>query len=143
MKRRTTVRAQRPLCAEMHEDDGVDPRRFFRHDNPRGQRKTWQLCRQVMRALAFLLGGACGDVVLRELVVQAVIPAPDCSRLLVRVYLGPTPVRVPPEEISARLDRARPYLRQEVAAVICRKRAPDLIFEVGPGPARSGGEVQS
>jgi hypothetical protein len=96
-----------------------------------------------MRTLALLLGGECGDAVLRELVVRAVTPAPDCSRLLVRVHLGPTPVRVSPAEVSARLDCARPYLRQEVAAVICRKRAPDLLFEVGPAPVRSGGEVQS
>jgi ribosome-binding factor A len=105
----------------------VDPEfmEALEENSPRGrwhdrhaQRKTWQFCRQVQRALNLSLAD-------RDLFVEEVVPAPDCGRLVVQVS-------VPPDRSVAdaigelRRDAAR--LRAEVAAAITRKRAPELSF---------------
>ena len=55
-----------PLCAEIHEDDGVDPRAFFRagRTGRKAGRKTLQLCSQVQNALDYLLTGDSHDELL-------------------------------------------------------------------------------
>ena len=49
-KQREQLRAH---CGELHADDGVDPRDFFRPDRQRTKldRKTRQLCQQVQQTL--------------------------------------------------------------------------------------------
>jgi ribosome-binding factor A len=89
--------------------------------------KTMQLCRQAHRALSLALAGECNDDVLRELMVDSVAPAPDPTRLLVRVLI-PGALNVALAEILVRLDRATPILRRAVAQAIVRKRAPELSF---------------
>lgn len=132
MKRRKTVRSQRDaLCDELHEDDGIDPRQFFRPERKKNDRKAWQLCKQVERALSLALA-ACHDDVLRDLLVHSVVPAPDSSRLLVTVQPGPQAQPVDLSEIQQRLDRVRPFLRHQAAAAICRKKAPELFFDALP-----------
>ena len=93
----------------------------------RADHKTFQLCRQVQRALGLALAGECDDDVLRELYVDEVIPAPDASRLLVRVAV-PARVEVSMIEVLGRLERVHGRLRQAVAQAITRKRAPELTF---------------
>jgi len=108
-------------------------RNSVRHN--KSDRKTQQLCRQVQRALSLALAGECYDDVLRELYVEAVLPAPDASRLLVRVVI-PAHVEVALADVLERLDRARGRLRQLVAEAITRKRAPELDFiPASPGEA--------
>jgi ribosome-binding factor A len=108
----------------------------------RGRRdqKTAQLCRQVFRALSLALGESSEEVV-RELVLHDVTPAPDASRLLVRVGL---PAHVGVAEALDGLERARGFLRREVAAAITRKRAPELLFVLVPTDVggRAPGEVR-
>ena len=135
MSRRKKSTPQRvPLCAEFHEDDGIDPRLFFKQgSDQRDDRKDRQLCKQVMRTLRLVLA-TCADSRVRELEVQSVVPAPDSSRLLVRVCTTETTARASSQDIVARLQLAQPYLRAEVAAAICRKRAPELAFEVAASP---------
>ena len=72
----------RALCADVHEDDGVDPRDLFKKYAPRRttDRKDRQLCGQVTRALALALAEEADDD-LGGLVVSAVDPAPDASPL--------------------------------------------------------------
>jgi ribosome-binding factor A len=134
MSRRKASRPQRaPLCADLHEDDGIDPRVYFkREEHGQDNRKTQQLCKQVMRTLGLVLAGECSDTVLSDLEIQSVTPSPDSSRLLVRVQPTAPVANVPPGQILTRLQRAQPFLRREVTAALCRKRSPDLAFEVVP-----------
>jgi ribosome-binding factor A len=144
LPRKPSRRQLRSLAAEVHPDDGIDPRAAVRTGRPRrtgparprADRKTLQLCRQVAETLGDALAGQ-GDEVLRGLDVVDVTPAPDASRLLVAVR------PVPPSEplrVLERLDHASGRLRSEVAAAITRRRAPTLAFriaapdEIEPGP---------
>jgi ribosome-binding factor A len=84
-----------------------------------------QLCRQAQRALNLALSGGCGDETLSDLFVAAVRPAPGCGHLLVHVIV---PAGRSVSDVLARLHRAAPLLREEVAGAITRKRAPELSF---------------
>jgi len=60
-----------------------------------------------------------------NLFVDEVTPAPDCGRLLVRIFV---PDDRPVAEVIDALRRESPRLRAEVASAITRKRAPELSF---------------
>ena len=109
-------------------DEQLNSRRRTGRSRPgrHASHKTMQLCRQVQRALSLSLGD-CHDDVLQSLYVDAVAPAPDASRLLVRLIV-PKAVEVSAAEILARLERVEPKLRADVASAITRKRAPELTF---------------
>jgi ribosome-binding factor A len=114
------------LCAEPDADDGIDPRYLPRY--PAGKvsnRKALQLCRQVAHALGLALAGD----VLRDLLVQSVLPAPDSSRLLVTfVYHGSSVISS--QAILEILESQRARFRCAVAEAIHRKKTPDLTFHV-------------
>ena len=67
---------QRAHCDELHDDDGIDPRTFFRADRiqDKENRKAKQLCRQVEEALTLILSGECDDEWLNCLRVMSVAP---------------------------------------------------------------------
>ena len=90
--------------------------------------KIMQLCRQAQRALTLALAGECDDDVLRLLYVAEVLPAPDASRLLVRVELPRGAGEVSIVDLLERLSRVQGTLRKAVASAITRKRAPELTF---------------
>src|SRR5688500_16148321 len=119
-------------CEELRDDDGVDPRTFFRPTRDRGQqhRKNGQLCRQVAETLSLVLAGEFDDARLHNLQVISVEPAPDASQLLVTVAFDGTLDHAAVAAIQARLARVAGRLRFEVAAAITRKRAPRLTFRV-------------
>lgn len=89
------------------------------------QRKTLQLCRQVERALMFVLSDS-EDEILRDLMIVAVEPAPNAGRLLVTT--APLYEMIDPIDATARLQAARGWLRCEIAASIHRRKVPDLLF---------------
>ncbi|HEX8199718.1 MAG TPA: ribosome-binding factor A [Isosphaeraceae bacterium] len=137
--RRASRRTIRALCAEVHPDDGVDPRPRTRKAGARRpvpaasrpDRKTLQLCRQVAETLGDVLAGQCDDEVLQGLVVVGVAPAPNASRLMVTVRaLGPEE----PGRILAHLEYASGRLRSEVAAAITRRKTPALAFRLALPP---------
>jgi ribosome-binding factor A len=75
---------------------------------------------------------------LRDLLVEAVDPAPDGSHLLVTVR--PMSAVFDPTALIAHLNGASADLRMEVAAAITRRRVPSFTFRVvppqgGPVPA--------
>jgi ribosome-binding factor A len=113
-----------------------DSRSFFDRSSrsKRSSQKTAQLCRQVFRAVSLALG-ECGDDILRELTVVDVGPAPDASRLLVRVSVPAVGGEVALPDVLARLERAGGFLRRQVATAITRKRAPELLFTFAPPEA--------
>jgi len=89
------------------------------------------------------LAGECGDEVLRAVYVDAVAPAPDASRLLVRLVV-PARAGVGPEEVLGRVERAHARLRATVAAAITRKRAPELsLLPVAEAATPADEEVSS
>jgi ribosome-binding factor A len=113
------------LCTDVGPEDGVDPR-YLRSSTGR---KQMQLCRQAQRTLAEALA-ACGDELLLELEVVGVAPAAGPGRLLVTVR--PSPAAPPRDlgEYERRLARALGFLRNEVAAAVHRRKAPELVARV-------------
>ena len=122
-------------CGEIQEDDGVDPRQFFKHDSGRNKRdrKTQQLCQQVERTLSLVLPGEFSDELLQSLIVQSVIPNPNAGQLLVTVSVARGCEAAPAASIVlGRLEQVAGRLRSEVARSITRKRVPVLRFRVLP-----------
>ena len=138
MKRRRWNMPRPMPAADLFADDLQSAEDVFRKPSRhKSDRKVQQLCRQVERAIT--LGGQCADPILQDLVVESVTPAPDASRLTVRVYFPASSHEAaqagdsPPLslfELLERLERARPLFRREVAAAITRKRAPELCFQL-------------
>jgi ribosome-binding factor A len=118
-------------CAEAGPGDGLDPR-YDRPDEPPkvANRKALQLCGQVADTLTLVLAGNSADDLLRDLVVEAVVPAPNASRLLVTVSPSLAAADADLDAIRLHLDRARGRLRGEIATAIHRRRVPDLTFRV-------------
>jgi len=126
-------------CGEIHDDDGVDPRIYFKSTTQRDKnnRKAKQLCSQVAHTLALVLQGEFGDELLHGLHVVAVEPAPDVSRLLVTICADIPECNedtddkgLCAQEILNRLTAVSGHLRAEVTAGITRKRAPKLVFRL-------------
>lgn len=132
-------------CGELHDDDGVDPREFFKAG--RGSRKpdhkTKQLCRQTAETLDQVLAGESADPRLACLRVVAVQPAPDSSRLLVTVLADCLREDFDREESTARLQASAGRFRAALAAAITRRKTPTLAFlllgpEQGPEERKVG-----
>jgi ribosome-binding factor A len=118
------------LASETGTEDGIDPRLLPRYERGKvTNRKALQLCRQVERTLSMVLAGLCGDDVLRELMVESVIPAPDSTRLLVTLTRSRSDAATA-DEVLARLHRAHGLLRNAVAADLHRRKTPELTFHV-------------
>jgi ribosome-binding factor A len=118
-------------CDEVGPEDGLDPRRFLRKTTGKVvNRKALQLCSQVARTLRCVLAGECADELLRDLMVESVVPAPNSSRLLVTVSLNDPTGAVSPDLVLKHLALAQGRLRAEVAAVIHRKKVPELTFRL-------------
>lgn len=134
----------RALCGELHEDDGVDPREYFRPARQREQdhRKSRQLCRQVQRTLDLALSGKSGEDLLSHLKIVSVWPGRDGSRLLITVTADVPPDQFDRQKIESQLALIRGRLRTEVAAAITRKKTPVLTFQIlAPGGGDAAQEV--
>lgn len=126
-------------CDEMHEDDGIDPRDYFRKNpiNSKKHHKLERLCRQVAETLEQVLTGEFADGALRCLRVVSATPAPDASRLLVTLHADCAANDFDRALLEDRLAACKGRLRCEVAAAITRRKAPSLAFNVvGPDSTR-------
>ncbi len=121
-------------CAEVHEDDGQDPRYFFRKDTQPTQagRKARQLCAQVADTLRLLFSGETSDEILQSLEITEVSPAPNASQLLVTLGPAAAAPALDESQVHEALARAAGWLRSEIAAAITRRRAPRLAFRFIP-----------
>lgn len=121
----------RALCGELHDDDGVDPRDFFRSNRKRDKesRKSKQLCRQVQKTLDLFFSGETGDELLAALRIVSVTSA-DSAALVVTLVADVPPDHFDRAAIEGRLTKIAGRLRSEVAGAITRKRAPLLVFHV-------------
>ena len=93
----------------------------------RRHHKDLQLCRQVFDALTYALA-ELDDPVIDELVLVSVTPAPSSARVL--VLLVPSRDDLDIDSALACVHEVMDELREEVAAEITRKRAPELVFRV-------------
>jgi ribosome-binding factor A len=120
----------RALCADLHPDDGVDPREDKRRDagdERKPERKLRQLCKQVAQALQLALGNLPHADGLVGVSVWDVSPAPNAGRLCVVIAVADAGRR---EQVAAIVRRHSGRLRGEVASAITRRRTPELTFEV-------------
>ena len=120
---------ERALLGESAQGESAQPGGSF---DPRTDRKTLQLCRQVQRTLMMLLA----EETLGDLSVQSVEPMGGPSQLLVRlVLLDASPSAL--AEAMSRLQERSGALRARVAQSISRKRAPSLFFVAVPYASNS------
>ena len=122
-------------CGEIHDDDGVAPRDFFKCNinRTKNDHKVTQLCKQVAETLSLVLTGEFDDELLHSLHVVSVDPAPDASQLAVTLRADISSEQPNSQEIMARLMAVSGRLRAEVASAITRKRTPKLVFHIiGP-----------
>lgn len=134
MNTRRNARAE-GLAAELHADDGVDPRTAFTRMTSDGQtnaRKSLQLCKAAARALRAALACDCGDALLNELEVVAVETDGRAMHLRVTVQLAAATTDMDRGVAAQRLAALTGFLRSAVAAAINRRRAPELRFVVLP-----------
>jgi ribosome-binding factor A len=117
-------------CADVGPEDGIDPRKDdLKRSDKAPNRKALQLCSQVERTLNLVLVDS-GEECLRDLLVAAVDPAPDSTRLLVTLCPALSAEAGDPGQVMAALHRAQRLLRREVAAAIHRKKTPELTFRL-------------
>ena len=91
-------------------------------------RKDLQLCRQVFDALTYALAEV-DDPIIDDLVLASVMPAPSAARL--QVTLVPSHDHLDPDAALERVHAIAGELREEVAAEVTRKRAPELVYRIG------------
>lgn len=89
--------------------------------------KDLQLCRQVFETLSLALA-ELDDPMIDELAIASVVPAPGAARML--VTLVPTRDDLDIEAALARVQEMAEDLREDVAADVTRKRAPELVFRI-------------
>jgi ribosome-binding factor A len=122
----------RALCEELREDDGIDPRNFFKPSRNRDKehRKAKQLCRQVQKTLDLVLSGEVQDDSISGLKIVSIIPGADSSQLLVRVVADVPAAELDRADIERRLTTVEGQLRSAVAQAITRKKTPMLVFQI-------------
>jgi ribosome-binding factor A len=128
--RKRDMRDLRRLCAEVHADDGVDPRDDKRHElkqDRKPDRKLRQLCQQVAQTLQLALADLPQADALVGVCVRAVTPAPNAGRLCAVLS---TPHASQRDQVAAIVQQHAARLRAEVAAAITRRRTPEITYEV-------------
>ncbi len=94
-----------------------------------GNHKQAQLCAEVAEVASLALG-ASTDSRLHQVMVHSVTASDDGGRLTVNVVPNEIADFGELELLMAALDRARPWLRQQVASEINRKRVPEIAFQI-------------
>ena len=94
-------------------------------------RKALQLCSQIAETLALVLAGESGDDLLRDLLVESVVPYPTSARLLVTLIPAISAGSAPLEKYIEHLEPAKGQLRGE--ALDLRHQPPQ-----GPRPGLPG-----
>ena len=132
----TQLQRLQQCCGEIHEDDCIDPRKFFQPERDKKENyKGQQLCRQAYETLSLLIAD-CDDELMQSLNIVEVNITSDGSRLVAAIEHKYADQSVPeldkstPEQTLSRLAEQIPRLRSELAQSISRKRVPNLSFEL-------------
>lgn len=130
-------------CADLHEDDGVDPRDYFAAGKRlrKPNRKALQLCRQVADTLGLVISGVGHGELLGALRVVAVEPPSGAGPLRVTVAVDLPPDSFDPDAVLKLLRDETGWLRSEIAAAITRRRVPKLMFRLAAPPCREEGQA--
>lgn len=123
------------LCSEVRPEDGVSPKVLARQRKRRRAKPNhhvFQLCKQVRQAIDAAILCDCGDPLFDDLTACWVTPVNgDSSHLLVSFGIrDPDPSKI--ERVYLRLNEVSGLIRTAVADSICRKRVPQLRFEILP-----------
>lgn len=100
-----------------------------------GDHKTMQLCKEVEHTVNLVLADQNG--LLQELMVVAVVPAPDSGHLKVIVSPGDPKAELDEDEVLDALAQCTGRLRSEVANAVNRRKTPELGFAFRRPSARS------
>lgn len=110
-------------------EGAVDPDRFFSDNTPaKPEHHTQAFCKQVQRTLSTVLSGECSDMLLQDLQVLAVLPAPNAGNLM--IVVSPRTMQVTMMDVLERLERVTPLLRARIAQESTRKKTPQLSYQV-------------
>ena len=90
--------------------------------------KDQQLCSQVSHALSYCISEGEPQEIMECLQVQAVVPAPDASRLMVTVSFDSGDESISYDSVVEALESNNSRLRFEVSQAINRKKTPQLAF---------------
>lgn len=123
------------LAADLHDDDGIDPRKDRSRNGHRSEgfdRKMLQLCKEAARALEMTLACDCRDPILNDVEIVSVTPGMSANQLSVAVAYAGDDAGVDADEVLARLSGVAGFLRSEVARAVNRRRVPELRFIVLP-----------
>ncbi len=124
-----------PPCDELREGDGIDPRYLDKNNiNKRQNFQDKRLCRQIEKALIYLVSGGLDDDRFEGLFVESVKPDPDMSLLRVTVIPLTGDPLPDPDEIQFFLESVKGCMKNEIAREISRKRVPDFRFCVRIDP---------
>jgi ribosome-binding factor A len=107
------------------------PEQYFGEPD-RARKRNWkteQLCKQVERAVALVIGEWADDVLLGA-AVAAAEPWPDAARLRITVVLASGRTSEHAQDAHKALTHAAGRLRAEIAHSIHRKRVPEIAFQV-------------
>jgi len=118
-------------CGELHDDDCVDPKEYFKPDrkSAKADRKARQLARQAARTLDYVLAD-CDDELMQSLSIASVRPAPDSSRLLITIIVDTPDGEFDCATVLSRLQNQTGRLRAELGRSINRKRVPSLSYQL-------------
>lgn len=120
------IKTAAQLCAEVCEEDGIDPRYgVAQHTRNNTPRKTLQLCKEATRIASLVLAGETQQAVLRDLQVLSVDAAQDGQSLCVSVGCY---TEVPETHVLEALKKVQGVVRSALAQALHRKRAPMLTF---------------
>ncbi len=92
-------------------------------------RKTYQLCAQAQKALQSALAESESEL-LKTCYVEVVLPAPGPKKLLVLLHSFELDLSEYHDALLNALAEEKSPLRTAIAAEICRKKAPDICFEL-------------
>jgi ribosome-binding factor A len=90
--------------------------------------KDQQLCQQVAQALTFCINEGEPQDVMECVRIEAVLPAPDASRLMVTVSFDSGDATVSYDSVVSALESNASRLRFEVSQAINRRKTPQLAF---------------
>ena len=115
------------LCAELGEQDGIDPRySVVKSACKKATRKDFQLCKKAARVISLVLAGETHQALLRDLIVLSV--QPEGQQLCVTLGYCAADIAVTEASIQSALKSVQGQLRSALAHALHRKQTPLLSF---------------